>query len=282
MTDHNITVTPITGTLGATIGGVNLAEKLDDAIFAEVRDAFLKYHVIFFPNQTVEPEQQKAFGERFGTFNIHPYVGGMEGHPEVMEIIKEPHETLNFGGGWHSDMSFQEEPALGSILYAVEVPEAGGDTLFANQHAAYDALSPGMKAMIEQLKAIHSAGKEYGPKGVSSRPRKSMDLREVVTDETPEFAHPVVRTHPETGEKALYVNSAFTQRFEGMTRRESRPLLKFLWEHATREEFTCRHRWRKGDVAFWDNRSLQHYALNDYNGQRRHMRRVTINGGRPF
>ena len=208
---------------------------------------------------------------------MHPYVKGMAGYPEILEIIKEPSEKINFGGGWHSDMSFLEEPALGSILHAIEVPEVGGDTLFASQYAAWDALSPGLKKTLESLRAIHSAAEEYGASGASSKKRASMDS-EVVGDDVPEYEHPVVRTHPETGRKGLYVNPAFTLRFAGWTKKESRPLLEYLFEVCRREAFTCRFRWRPGSLAFWDNRCVWHFALNDYHGHRRHMRRVTVNG----
>jgi taurine dioxygenase len=199
----------------------------------------------------------------------------MADHPEVMEIIKEPSDKLNFGGGWHSDMSFLETPSIGSILYAVETPEFGGDTLFASQAAAYDALSEGLKATLEGLRAVHSAGREYSAKGASAQKRASMQVAEA-EGLAGEFIHPVVKVHPETGRKALYVNPAFTMRFDGWTRRESRALLDYLFEHSRQEAFTCRFSWRDGSMAFWDNRQVWHYALNDYPGQRRHMRRVTV------
>ncbi|QLC21898.1 taurine dioxygenase [Parasphingopyxis sp. CP4] len=275
-----VRVEPIAGALGAEIGGVNLAGDLSNSDFDAIHDAFLKHHVIFFRDQhDLTPEAHKSFGQRFGSLNVHPYVSGMDAHPEIMEIIKEPEEKLNFGGGWHSDMSFLEKPALGSILHAIEVPPFGGDTLFANQVAAYEALSDGMKAMLDGMVAIHSASREYSARGHSAQARKSMDAQ--VADDAPEYEHPVVRTHPETGRKALYVNPAFTLRFKDMTKRESRPLLNFLFEHSRDERFTCRFRWSDGAVAFWDNRCVWHYALNDYHGHRRHMRRVTVNGDRP-
>lgn len=275
-----IEIEPIAGALGAEIHGVDLCEDLSNAAFDAVHRAFLDHQVIFFRGQKgLTPERQKAFARRFGSLNVHPYVAGMADHPELLEIIKEPHETGNFGGGWHSDMSFLEEPALGSVLYAEEVPPHGGDTLFASQTRAYEALSDGMKAMLDGLKAVHSASREYSARGASAQARASMSAREA--PDAPEFEHPVVRTHPETGRKGLYVNPAFTLRFAGMTRRESRPLLDFLFDHSREERFTCRFRWSEGAVAFWDNRCCWHYALNDYHGYRRHMRRATINGDRP-
>ena len=275
-----IRVEPIAGALGAEIAGVNLADDLSNSQFDAIHDAFLKHHVIFFRDQhDLTPEAHKRFGQRFGSLNVHPYVSGMDEHPEIMEIIKEPDEKVNFGGGWHSDMSFLEKPALGSILHAIEVPPYGGDTLFANQVAAYEALSDGMKAMLDGMVAIHSASREYSARGHSAQARKSMDAQ--VADDAPEFEHPVVRTHPETGRKGLYVNPAFTLRLKDMTKRESKPLLHFLFDHSRDERFTCRFRWSDGAVAFWDNRCVWHYALNDYHGHRRHMRRVTVNGDRP-
>ncbi len=274
-----IRVKPLSPVIGAEIEGVDLSRPLSNAQFDDIHGAFLKHHVIFFRGQTLTPEQHMAFGRRFGTLNIHPYVKGMAAHPEVMEIIKEPSDRINFGGGWHSDMSFLEEPALGSMLHALEVPEVGGDTLFASQYAAWDVLSEGLKATLAPLVAIHSAAVEYGAGGHSSAKRASMDS-EVTGDDVPEFEHPVVRTHPETGRKGLYINPAFTMRFKGWTRKESKPLLDYLFEASRREAFTCRFRWTPGALAFWDNRCVWHYALNDYHGQRRHMRRVTINGGK--
>jgi taurine dioxygenase len=280
----HIKVTPIAGSLGAEISGVDLSRPLDDATFEEVRKAFLDHCVIFFRDQKITPDQQKDFSRRFGTLNVHPYVGHLAGHPEIIPIIKEKDEKVNFGGGWHSDMTFLAEPPLGSVLYAKETPLFGGDTLWANQYLAYEQLSAGMKQMLEGLTAIHTAGMQYGTNSEASRnseKRKSMETKVTEAAETT-IEHPVVRTHPESGRKALFVNEAFTLKFKGMTRRESRPLLQFLFEHSTQEPYTCRFRWEPGSLAFWDNRCTQHYALNDYHGQRREMHRVTIDGDKPF
>lgn len=277
---RTIDIQPIAGSLGAEIYGVDLTRDLSNSEFDAVHRAFLDHHVIFFRDQAdLSPDQQKSFARRFGSLNVHPYVKGMDGHPELLEIIKEPDEKTNFGGGWHSDMSFLEEPALGSVLYGIEIPPYGGDTLFANQIAAFEALSSGMQDMLSGLTAIHTASREYGAQGYSSKARSSMQASKA--PDAPEFEHPVVRTHPETGRRGLYVNPAFTLRFSGMTRRESRPMLNFLFEHSREERFTCRFRWQANSVAFWDNRCVWHYALNDYAGHRRHMRRATINGDRP-
>ncbi|MFA7261979.1 MAG: TauD/TfdA family dioxygenase [Caulobacter sp.] len=270
-----ITIHKVAGALGAEIGGVDLSGPLADETIAAIRRALVEHQVIFFRDQSLTPEQQLAFGRRFGPLNIHPYVAGMDDHPEVMEIIKEPTDRINFGGGWHSDMSFLETPSIGSILYAVVLPDWGGDTLFASQAAAFEALSPGLQATLEGLNAIHSAEREYAPTGPSAQKRESMKIADA-EGMAGRFSHPVVKVHPETGRKALYVNPAFTMQFDGWSRRESRPLLDYLFEHSRKEVFTCRLRWRPGTVAFWDNRSVWHYALNDYPGQRRHMRRVTV------
>jgi taurine dioxygenase len=271
----SLTIRKVAGALGAEISGADLSANLPDGVITQIRAALVEHQVIFFRDQSLSPEDQVAFGRRFGPLNIHPYVRGMDGHPEVMEIIKEPADRTNFGGGWHSDTSFLERPAIGSILYALELPEWGGDTLFSSQVAAYEALSPGLKATLEGLSAVHSAGQEYSAQGHSAQKRGSMSVAEA-EGAVGEFIHPVVLVHPESGRKALYVNPAFTLRIEGWTKRESRPLLDFLFEHCRYEGYTCRFNWRPGSVAFWDNRQVWHFALNDYPGQRRYMRRVTV------
>ncbi len=279
----HIEVRPISGALGAEIGGVDLSQPVPDAVFAEIESAFHENLVIFFRDQRLSPEDHKRFAERFGPLSVHPYVTPLDGHPEIVPIIKEKEDKANFGGGWHSDVSFMEKPALGSLLYALDVPAFGGDTLWANQYMAYDALSDGMKAMLGELVALHSAASQYGQGGESARNNKKRKGMEIAVSDAAEsmVEHPVVRTHPATGRKALYVNAPFTVKFKGMTRRESKPLLNFLVEHSTQEQFTCRFRWTAGALAFWDNRCTQHYALNDYHGQRREMHRVTVEGERP-
>ena len=271
----SLTIRRVSGALGAELSGVDLSQDLPDGVIAEIRAALVEHQVIFFRDQDLSPARQVAFGRRFGPLNIHPYVRGMEGYPEVMEIIKEPGAKTNFGGGWHSATSFLERPAIGSILHAIALPDWGGDTLFSSQVAAYEALSPGMKATLEGLRAVHSAGREYSAQGHSAQKRASMSVAEA-EGAVGEFIHPVVLAHPESGRKALYVNPAFTMRFEGWTKRESKPLLDFLFEHCRYEGYTCRFAWTPGSVAFWDNRQVWHFALNDYPGQRRHMRRVTV------
>ena len=276
-----LTIHRLSGTLGAEIHGANLLAGLSNADFNEIHQAFLDHKVIVLRGQHgLSPDQQKDFARRFGTLNIHPYVKGMDDHPELMEIIKEPDEKTNFGGGWHSDMSFLEEPALGSVLHAIDVPPYGGDTLFADQQAAYDRLSDGLKATLQGMTAIHTASKEYGADGYSAAVRQSMDAK--AAPDAPEYEHPVIRTHPETGERAIYVNTAFTSHIDGLDEAESRWLLDHLFATARDAEIQCRFRWRAGSIAFWDNRACQHFAASDYFPARRVMERVTIAGDRPY
>jgi taurine dioxygenase len=272
---QSLKIRRLAGALGAELSGVDLSANLPDATIAAIRGALVEHQVIFFRDQALTPAQQVAFGARFGPLNIHPYVAGMASQPEVMEVVKEPQDRINFGGGWHSDMSFLERPAIGSILYAVETPEFGGDTLFASQAAAFEALSSGLQKTLEGLNAVHSAAREYSSQGHSAQKRQSMAIAEA-DGMVGEYVHPMVLVHPETGRKALYVNPAFTMRIEGWKTRESKALLDYLFEHSRYEGFTTRFSWKPGSVAFWDNRSVWHFALNDYPGQRRHMRRVTV------
>lgn len=274
------TIEPVTGALGAEIGGLDLSTPLDPTTVADLRAAFNQNHVLFFRDQQLTPQQQIDFGRNFGSLGHHPYVESHPDHPEVLDIITEPDDRVNFGGGWHSDVTFLAQPDLGSILYGVDVPAVGGDTLFANQHAAYEALSDTMKEMVDGLVAVHSAALQYSRGGYSQR-SKAMATRAEQEAAASAVEHPVVRTHPESGRKALFVNQAHTSHIKGMTRAESKALLGFLYHHATAERFSCRFRWRNGSVAMWDNRSVQHHALHDYKGERRHVRRITIEGDRP-
>jgi taurine dioxygenase len=275
-------VRPISGALGAEISDINLAKCANS--IDQIKAAFLKYHVLVFREQTLNPIEIKNFAKYFGPLETHPYIKGLDEHPEVAPIIKEANEKINFGGGWHTDMSFLSCPPLGSLLYAIDTPEFGGDTLFANQHAAYESLSDYMKEFVGQLKGLHSAASQYGLNGDSekrSEARKSMSLG-ISEKAHAQVSHPVVRTHPESGLRALYVNRPFTERLEGLRSSESNALLSFLWSHCEEPRFTCRVRWEPGTVTLWDNRIVQHYALNDYDGRRREMRRVTIEGDRPI
>jgi len=282
MAAQTITVNRIAGALGAEISGVDLSQKLSDETIGEIRQALRDNLVIFFRDQNLTPGQHLAFGRRFGELQVHDFVEGMDDNQEILEVRKEEWETRNFGGGWHTDVSYLDRPALGSVLYAREVPDVGGDTMFANQYLAYETLSDGMKQMLDGMVAVHSARRPYGLDAPRARPgvKSSMQFN-FSNSANAEMEHPVIRTHVETGKKALYVNGNFTIRFKDMTEAESAPLLEYLWEHAVRPEFTCRFRWQKGSIAFWDNRCTQHNAINDYNGQRRIMHRVTIEGERP-
>lgn len=279
---QSLTVTPIAGSLGAEITGIDLSEHLSDDVVTEIRQALLDHLVVFFRDQNLTPDQQIRFALRFGDLEEHDFVKGMPDYPEIIRVVREADETTkNFGGSWHSDVTHQACPAMGSILYAVDVPPFGGDTLFANQYRAYETLSPGMQEMLSGLTAIHSARGPFAPEGRSKSNWKNMHV-ETSEKAFEEQEHPVIRTHPETGRKMLFVNRTFTIRFKNMTEQESAPLLEFLFQHAQNEHFTCRFRWSKGAVAFWDNRAVLHHALNDYGGFRREMHRVAISGDRPY
>lgn len=282
MTVATMQTTRIAGSLGAEISGVSLAENLSDETIQEIRQALLEHLVVFFRDQTLTPEQQIAFARRFGPLEEHDFVKGMQDYPEIIRVVKEADETtLNFGGAWHSDVTHQQCPALGSVLYAIDVPPYGGDTLFSNQYLAYETLSSGMKEMLDGMIAIHTARGPFAPDGRSKSNWKNMQV-ETSEKAYEEMEHPVIRTHPETGRKLLFVNRTFTTRFKDMTEQESAPLLEYLFRHASQELFTCRFRWTHGAVAFWDNRAVLHYALNDYTGHRREMHRVAISGDRPY
>ncbi len=275
---------PVAGALGAEILGVDLARSLEPRQFLEIRRAFLEYLVIFFRDQTLTPGQHEAFTVRFGPLSRMPYVKPLDDHPDIIAVLKEADERKIsvFGGAWHSDFSFLDEPPLGSVLYALETPSYGGDTLWSNMYAAYDALSPGMQRLLDDLVALHS-GSVYGVHGIPKdlRTSRSIAISRNNPEADSERGHPAVRLHPDTGRKALFVNPIYTTRFDGMTREESAPILDFLYAHATRPEFTCRFRWQAGSLALWDNRCAMHYAINDYDGQRRLMHRTTIAGERP-
>ena len=270
---------PLSGLFGAEVSGVDLAGDLSDDTVAAIRAAFNEHHVLVFRDQDLSPDAQMAFGQRFGELDTHPFVHAVGEHAEVLDIVTEPDDTVNFGGGWHSDLTFLEEPDLGSILYAVDVPAAGGDTLFADQQAAYDSLSPTMQSMLDGLTAVHSARRQYGEGGLSTK-SKAMQTHGTDAAAT-QIEHPVVRTHPENGRKGLFVNRAFTERIRGLRQNESAALLEFLYDHAVNETFTCRVHWEPGTLTMWDNRAVQHFALHDYAGKRRHMRRITVKGDRP-
>lgn len=273
---RHLNVRRIAGAIGAEIEGVDLAAPLDDDVVAEIRAAFLEHLVIFFRNQTLAPQRQLQFASRFGDPMEYPQLRGLPECPLITPVVKLEHETVNFGGVWHSDTTYLERPPMASMLYAVEVPPYGGDTLFANQYAAYDTLSSGLKESLSRLVGVNTSAKAEVSRTREDRLREAgAELRVLVGE------HPAVRTHPETGRRALFVNAAHTARFRDWTEAESAPLLDYLFAHQIRPEITCRFRWEPGSVAFWDNRCAQHNPVNDYHGFRRVMHRVTLAGDVP-
>ena len=263
------------------------SRRLDDETFAEIRRAFADYSVIYFHDQELTPADQCAFAARFGPLTRHPLIKTLPDYPDVAALIREPDATgINFGGQWHADGTFMESPPLGTTLYAVEVPPQGGDTMFASMYLAYETLSPGMKALCDQLVVIHSAAGAYDPDRGAADPKKSLIAQKgmqfnMVEDPKKEMEHPLVCIHPETGRKALWETGVYCLRFKDMTEEESKPLLQYLHEHISSPNFTCRFSYRKGTLAFWDNRCVQHFAVNDYPGYRRVMHRVQIGGTPP-
>jgi len=269
--------------MGAEIRGVDLAGPLDDDRVEQVRRALLEHGAVFFRDQKLDPESQLAFARRIGEPEVHPIVDGTEERPEVIRVLKPAGESASFGVGWHSDNSFFEKPSLGTILYGETIPPYGGDTLYASMEKAYEALSERMKTLLEGLLAVHSASRAYDPAVTGeAKYRGEGPLRYRYSDViTREVEHPVIRTHPETGRRSIYVNPMFTQGIVGVTESESRALLSFLFEHCARPDFSCRFRWSPGAVAMWDNRSVWHYAMDDYQPFERVMYRITLAGSRP-
>ncbi len=271
-----ISIVPVTPLIGAEVTGLDLARPLSDNELGLVRQALLDHLVLFFRGQDLTIEQHKAFGRLFGELHIHPARdrNGIEGHPEILHVKAGPESTRVNGDDWHSDVSCDAEPPMGSILRLFEVPPSGGDTLFANMYAAHDALSAPMQAFLSGLTAVHDGGPNY----IDRARRAGIYKPDKVF---PAHEHPVVRTHPETGRKALFVNRIFTQSIVGVTREESRAILDFLFQHIARPDFQCRFRWEKDSVAFWDNRCTLHHAMWDYYPEVRQGYRVTIKGDRP-
>lgn len=263
MKSQNLTLKPISGFIGAEIQGVDLSQAISDELVQQIKAALFDYGVIFFREQNLRPEDQIALAERFGEIEINRFFTPVEGYAQIAEVRKEAHQKHAIGSQWHTDHSYDVAPALGSIFYAVELPPFGGDTAFASMVAAYDHLSDGLKETLDQLKAWHSAVTVFG---------KNHD------NVPPAVLHPVVIRHPETGCKALFVNPVFTTRIDGWSEAESQPLLKYLYEFATQPAFCCRLQWQPGSLAFWDNRITQHLAINDYDGHRRLMHRITLKG----
>jgi taurine dioxygenase len=284
MLHRPIQVKQISGGLGAEIKGVDLS-TLDDTTFAEINQAFLNHQVIFFRNQEITPEQQLDLALRFGDIHYHPYMQGMDDHPEILEIIKEPGETYTFGAAWHTDQMFNPSPAKATMLYAKETPVVGGDTMFSSMYKAYDGLSDAMKAMLKDVKTFN-VGDRFKNMGGGSRAERyagNKSMAGKVRDpgnQITEAHHPLFRTHPETGRTSLYIGS-HTQGLEGMRAEEADPIIDYLRRHSIRPEYLCRFRWEPGSLAIWDNRCVQHYAVPDYN-ERRRMHRITIAGDVPY
>jgi taurine dioxygenase len=273
----HLDIRPVGGTIGAEIRGVDLGEALPEPVVAEIRRALLDHLVVFFRDQTLTSSAYRAFAARIGTPIEYPFVPGIEGFPDITPVLKRPDQTIAFGGVWHSDTTYLPEPPMATLLLARDLPAVGGDTEFANQYLAYETLSDGMKSILAPLRGVARSDKAEASRTREDRGKKPGGTgRELLTAD-----HPVVRTHPETGRRALYVNIAHTAHFAGMTEEESLPLLRFLWRHQTRPEFTCRFSWAPGSLALWDNRCAQHQAINDYQGQLRLMHRITLAGDVP-
>ena len=276
MSYPNLKLQPASPALGAYVEGLDLSQPLSEPVRNDLVRAHADFGVLFFRDQQLSPEAHIALAEQFGEINVNRFFTPVQAHPEIAEVRKEPDQTSNIGGGWHTDHSYDQVPALGSMLYAREVPPAGGDTLFASMYAAYEALSEGMKKMLEGLSAVHSSRHVFGAQ--ANRPADINDRLGNQEAATQDAVHPVVLTHPRSGKKGLYVNPGFTICFAGWTEQESEPLLRYLYQHAARPEFTYRFQWAPGSLAFWDNRCTWHFAVNDYQGERRLMHRITLEG----
>ncbi|MEO1016357.1 MAG: TauD/TfdA family dioxygenase [Pseudomonadota bacterium] len=278
MTAGKISIRPTDGGAGAFVEAIDVRTLDDDAEISTLRQALGEYGVLFFRDQQLSPQDHIAFAKRFGEINVNRFFAKTESFPEIAEVRKEPHHKSNIGQTWHTDHSYDNIPALGSILLAQETPSQGGDTAFANMYSVYNGLSDGLKATLESLRAVHSSRHVFGPGGAVAR---SADLQDRIANEdeaVQDATHPVVIKHPISGKKALFVNPQFTVRFEGWTAEESRPLIAYLGEQADKPENNYRFQWRPGSLAFWDNRATWHLAFNDYPGERRLMHRITLEG----
>jgi len=280
---RTITVQPQPSGFGAEITGLDLTRPLAPDVLAEVKAAWAAHGVVAFPDQPMSLAAQEAFTEAMGGFGLDPFIKPMPGHPNVLELRREPDEkATNFGAGWHSDWSFQARPPAATILHSKVVPPVGGDTLFADAARAYEALSPTMQRMLAPLQAIHSARQAYGTKGVFSKETEKRTLEIIVSEEADgALTHPLVRTHPVTGRKALFVSPVYTVGVAGLTPEEAKAILSFLFAHLTRDEFIYRHRWREQMLLIWDNRCTMHFAEGGYDGHLRLMHRTTVSGDVP-
>ena len=272
----NILINPTSGSMGVEIHNVDLSNELSDSLFSEIRETFIEHGLIFFRDQELTPDDHLRFAKRWGEININRFFAKVEGYDQIAEVKKDPDQKINIGGAWHTDHSYDQIPAMGSILLAKETPKIGGDTLFANMYRAYETLSNGMKKTLETMKACHSSRHVFGAHtGYAEASNQRISNPEFATQDA---IHPVIITHPESKRKALYVNPEFTVNFEGWTVEESKPLLDYLAEHTTQQENTTRFQWKPGSIAFWDNRCTWHFALNDYPGETRLMHRITVEG----
>jgi taurine dioxygenase len=271
-------VRPLSGAVGAEILGINLLNPVSDAQIAEIRKIWLQHSVVFFREQPLEPGAFQAFAQRFGEIIEYPFVKGLPDFPLIVPVLKLPHEKHNFGGVWHTDTTYLQEPPMATMLIARELPPVGGDTLFASNYAAFEGLSPALQDTLRTLKGVNSSAKAAVTHSREDR------LADSATDKGRSelnSEHPVVRTHPETGREALYVNPGHTVRFAGWTEEESAPLLNYLFEQQVKPEYTCRFVWRPGSIAFWDNRCALHNPINDYHGYKRLLHRITLKGDKP-
>jgi taurine dioxygenase len=268
----------LSGAIGAEMPGVDLA-RLDEGGLAATREAFLAHQVLVFRDQELDPAGFLALARRFGEPIPYPFAKGVDGFEEITAIIKEPHQTSNFGGMWHSDTTYRADPPKATMLYCIETPAAGGDTLFACQYRAYETLSEPLRRFLAGLKGVSSSAKNASSLRTTHLATGAM--KGTARDDTMTAAHPAVRVHPETGRPALYINRSHTVAFEGMTEAESLAVLEYLFQHQIQPEFTARVRWAPGTLVIWDNRSSQHCAINDYDGHRREMWRITLAGDAP-
>ena len=266
---------PASDAVGAICSGVQL-KSLTDGEFEAIQEAFYDRGVVFFLEQEMTPEEHIEFAERWAEIDINRFFSPVPGYPQIAQVLKEPDQTKNIGGGWHTDHSYDQVPAMGSILRAIELPESGGDTLFASVQAAYDGLADEDKELIEPLRGTHSSRQIFG---YGAEEAGEVGDRFVNADQaTQDAVHPVALAHPETGRKGIYVNAAFTTGIEGMEKTESDPILQTLYTECVKPEYHFRFEWKPGSIAMWDNRSTWHWALNDYHGQRRYMHRITLKG----
>ncbi|MDB5425161.1 MAG: alpha-ketoglutarate-dependent taurine dioxygenase [Phenylobacterium sp.] len=280
---RTIKVAPQASGFGAEITGADLSKPLAPSVLGEVRAAWARHGVVAFPDQPLSLDQLEAFTLAIGPFGKDPFIKPMAGRPNVLELRREPDEkATNFGAGWHSDWSFQETPPAATILHAEVVPPVGGDTLFCDCSRAYEALTPTMQAMLAPLRAVHSAGRAYGTKGVFARETAKRTLEIIVSEEADRsLTHPLVRTHPVTGRRALFISPVYTVGIEGLAPGEAQAILGFLFAHMTRDEFIYRHRWRPKMLLMWDNRCTMHLAEGGYDGHLRLMHRTTVAGDAP-